>query len=143
MKALVYAKEKVWLASDGKTLVKDGDPSAAILVSRRGGSHNSSRLTRFENAADFFSDEEPKPLAKTPKTPDHMTVRMGKRLGTSAPKVEAKGDPDDEETAESVAALVEAAQEEVLNAKTAKAKAEAKKALKAAEKAQADFEAAQ
>ena len=140
MKALVYAKEKVWVASDGKTLVSDGDPDAAILVSRRGAPINSSRLARFENAEDYFGDDEPKPLAKAPKTPDHMTIRMGKRIGAT-PKEKVKEDPNSDQTAESVAALVEAAQESLANAKTAKDKAAAKKALKAAEKAQADFEA--
>lgn len=35
--SIIIAKERLWLADDGKTIVKDGDPRAASLLAAPGG----------------------------------------------------------------------------------------------------------
>lgn len=48
------AKEKVWVAVDGTTLVPDGDEMAAVLLAMPGASVSDDELARYENADEFF-----------------------------------------------------------------------------------------
>jgi hypothetical protein len=65
------AKEKVWVAVDGTTLVPDGDEMAAQLVALKGNPLSEQQLSQYENADDFFEDTEAKPDKKSSKEKDN------------------------------------------------------------------------
>lgn len=52
---------RCWIAEDGKTLVPDGNPQAAILFARAEQRMTEKELAPFANAGDFFEDINPAP----------------------------------------------------------------------------------
>jgi len=66
--ALVTANEKVWVASDCKTLVKDGDKRASLLLAIKGKRLRDDQVSQYVNADKFF-DGLLSPLAPVPDSP--------------------------------------------------------------------------
>ena len=62
---VTVATRRSWLPKSQGTLVKDGDPSAAVLFARKGQKIRVEDLARFPNAAEFFT--LPKVEAEPPK----------------------------------------------------------------------------
>lgn len=96
------AKRKVWRTADGKRLVEEGDPDAAVLFAGEGAQVPDSWLDGVKGGDDFFKDASPvkEPVGTTP--PHIRQLKPGFSNATAAREKQSTKQETKTETKSSV-----------------------------------------